>query len=337
MIIVLKPKTSEKDIKHVVDKVEKMGLKAHISKGVERTVIGAIGDESLIREDQLKAIPSVDKVMPILKPYKLVSREFKKEDTIIEIGDVSIGGKQIVMMAGPCSIESKEQLLKTAKAIKKSGATILRGGAFKPRTSPYAFQGMGEEGLKIMQEVEKETGLITISEIMEASQLPLLEKYVDILQIGARNMQNFNLLKTVGRSKKPVMLKRGPSATLKEFLMSAEYIMSEGNHNVILCERGIRTFCTHTRNTLDLNIVPGLKQATHLPVIVDPSHGTGKHDFVIPLSKAAVACGADGLMIEVHPNPEEAVSDGDQSLLPNKFDDLMKEVEPIAKAVGRKL
>jgi 3-deoxy-7-phosphoheptulonate synthase len=267
----------------------------------------------------------------------LVSREFKKEDTIIEIGDVSIGGKQIVMMAGPCSIESKEQLLKTAKAIKKSGATILRGGAFKPRTSPYAFQGMGEEGLKIMQEVEKETGLITISEIMEASQLPLLEKYVDILQIGARNMQNFNLLKTVGRSKKPVMLKRGPSATLKEFLMSAEYIMSEGNHNVILCERGIRTFCTHTRNTLDLNIVPGLKQATHLPVIVDPSHGTGKHDFVIPLSKAAVACGADGLMIEVHPNPEEAVSDGDQSLLPNKFDDLMKEVEPIAKAVGRKL
>jgi len=337
MIIVLKPKTSEKDIKHVVDKVEKMGLKAHISKGVERTVIGAIGDESLIREDQLKAIPSVDKVMPILKPYKLVSREFKKEDTIIEIGEVSIGGKQIVMMAGPCSIESKEQLLKTAKAIKKSGATILRGGAFKPRTSPYAFQGMGEEGLKIMQEVEKETGLITISEIMEASQLPLLEKYVDILQIGARNMQNFNLLKTVGRSKKPVMLKRGPSATLKEFLMSAEYIMSEGNHNVILCERGIRTFCTHTRNTLDLNIVPGLKQATHLPVIVDPSHGTGKHDFVIPLSKAAVACGADGLMIEVHPNPEEAVSDGDQSLLPNKFDDLMKEVEPIAKAVGRKL
>lgn len=337
MIIVLKPKATDKDIKHVADKIEKMGLKPHISKGVERTVIGAIGDEQLLREDQLKAIAGVEKVMPILKPYKLVSREFKKEDTVINIDNVQIGGKELQVMAGPCTIESKEQLTGAAAAIKKAGAKILRGGAFKPRTSPYSFQGMGEEGLKLLKEVKKKTGLITITEIMEVNQIPLVEDYADILQIGTRNMQNFNLLRAAGKAKKPVMLKRGLSATLKEFLMSAEYIMSEGNHNVILCERGIRTFCSYTRNTLDLNIVPVLKQATHLPVIVDTSHGTGKHDLVAPMSKAALAAGADGLMIEVHPNPEDAVSDGDQSLLPKKFEKLMKELSLVAKAVGRKL
>jgi len=337
MIIVLKPKATEKDIKHVAEKIEKMGLKAHISKGVKRTVIGAIGDEQLLREDQLKAIDGVEKVMPILKPYKLVSREFKKEDTIIKIDNIEIGGKEIQVMAGPCAIESREQLTETATAIKKAGAKILRGGAFKPRTSPYSFQGMGEEGLEIMKEVKKKTGLVTITEVMEVSQIPLVEDYADILQIGTRNMQNFNLLRAAGKAKKPVMLKRGLAATLKEFLMSAEYIMSEGNHNVILCERGIRTFCTYTRNTLDLNIVPVLKTMTHLPIVVDTSHGTGRHDLVAPMSKAAIACGADGLMIEVHPNPEEAVSDGDQSLLPKKFEQLMKELSLVAKAVGKKI
>jgi len=337
MIIVLKAKATEKDINHVAKKIEKMGLKPHISKGIERTVIGAIGNEQLLKEDQLKAIGVVEKVMPILKPYKLVSREFKKEDTVIKIGNVSIGAKDLAVMAGPCAIESKKQLLETAKEVKKAGARLLRGGAFKPRTSPYSFQGMGEEGLKILKEAKKKTGLITITEVMEVSQVSLVADYADILQIGARNMQNFNLLREVGKINKPVMLKRGLATTLKEFLMSAEYIMSEGNHNVILCERGIRTFCGYTRNTLDLNIIPVLKQATHLPVIVDTSHGTGRHDLVAPMSKAAIACGADGLMIEVHPNPEEAVSDGDQSLLPKKFRQLMKELKLVAKAVGKRI
>ncbi|MBW2983716.1 3-deoxy-7-phosphoheptulonate synthase [Candidatus Woesearchaeota archaeon] len=335
MIIVMKPGATEKQIKHVCDKISKMGLTPHISKGTERTIIGAIGDERLLQQDQLEAIDNVEKVVPILKPYKLVSREFKPEDTIIRVNNVLIGGKKLAIMAGPCAVESEEQIINAAISIKKAGAHILRGGAFKPRTSPYSFQGLGGKGLKFLAKARKQTKLPIITEVMDTKEVSLVVKYADILQIGARNMQNFNLLKAVGRTNKPVMLKRGLSATLKEFLMCAEYIMSEGNHKVILCERGIRTFCKYTRNTLDLNIVPVLKKLTHLPVIVDPSHGTGKYDLVEPMSKAAIAAGADGLMIEVHPNPEEAVSDGDQSLKPKHFVDLMKALKPVAKAVGR--
>lgn len=335
MIIVMKPGATEKQIKHVCDKISKMGLTPHISKGTERTIIGAIGDERLLQQDQLEAIDNVERVVPILKPYKLVSREFKQDDTIIRVNQEIIGGKKLTIMAGPCAVESEEQIIGAAKVIKKSGGHILRGGAFKPRTSPYSFQGLGGKGLKFLAKARKQTKLPIITEVMDTQEVSLVVKYADILQIGARNMQNFNLLKAVGRTNKPVMLKRGLSATLKEFLMCAEYIMSEGNHKVILCERGIRTFCTYTRNTLDLTIVPVLKKLTHLPVIVDPSHGTGKYDLVAPMSKAAIAAGADGLMIEVHPNPEEAVSDGDQSLKPKPFANLMKELRPIAKAIGR--
>lgn len=337
MIIVLKAKATLNEIKLVAEKIKKMGLKPHISRGVERTIIGAIGDEALLKEDQLKAMPVVEKVLPIMKPYKLVSREFKKENTVIQVGDVKIGTNQIIVIAGPCAIESETQIIETAKAVKKAGAKMLRGGAFKPRTSPYSFQGMGEEGLKLLAKARKITGLPIVTEVMDTAEVPLIADYADMVQIGTRNMQNFDLLRAVGKVNKPVLLKRGLSATLKEFLMAAEYIMSEGNHNVILCERGIRTFCTHTRNTLDLNIVPVLKKETHLPVIVDPSHGTGRYDLVSPMSKAAVACGADGLIIEVHPNPEEATSDGDQSLTPNSFSKLMSELKPVAKAVGRTL
>src|SRR3989344_1162641 len=331
MIIVLKPKTSEKDIKAVCDKIKKFGMAPHVSKGEQRTIIGAVGDERLFNQEQVMAMGCVEKVMPILKPYKLVSREFKNEDTIVTVGGVKIGGKKLVVMAGPCSVESREQLFTTAKAVKASGAQILRGGAFKPRTSPYAFQGMEEEGLKLLAEARKQTGLKIVTEVMSPTDVELIGEYTDIFQIGARNMQNFKLLKLVGRTKIPVLLKRGLSATLLELLMSAEYIMAEGNHNVILCERGIRTFCDHSRNTLDLNIVPVLKKLTHLPVIVDPSHGTGKWELVNPMARAAVACGADGLIIEVHPNPVEAVSDGDQSLTPKAFAKLMKDLKPFAK------
>ncbi len=335
MIIVMKKSATEKEIQHVAKRIEEMGLKPHLSRGVERTVIGAIGDERLLKEDQIKAIASVESVLPIMKPYKLVSREFKKEDTIIKVGNVEIGGKNIVIIAGPCAVESREQIIETAKAVKQAGAKLLRGGAFKPRTSPYSFQGLEDKGLKLLAEAKKATGLPIVTEVMDTRDVAVVEKYSDILQVGARNMQNFELLKEVGKSRKPVLLKRGLSATLKEFLMSAEYIMSEGNHNVILCERGIRTFCEYSRNTLDLNVVPAIKKLSHLPVLVDPSHGTGKIDLVAPMSKAAIACGADGLIIEVHPNPEKAISDGDQSLKPKEFADLMRELKPIAKAVGR--
>lgn len=337
MIIVLKPKATQKDIKSVAEKIKKMGLKTHISKGVERIIIGAIGDEALLKADQLKAMPIVEKVLPIMKPYKLVSREFKKENTIIKVGNVEIGTDQIIVIAGPCAIESEKQIIESAKAAKKAGAKLLRGGAFKPRTSPYSFQGMGEQGLRLLAKARKITGLPIVTEVMDTSEVPLVTDYADILQIGARNMQNFNLLRAVGKVNKPVLLKRGLSSTLKEFLMAAEYIMSEGNHNVILCERGIRTFCEYTRNTLDLSIIPVLKKETHLPVIVDPSHGTGRYDLVNPMSKAAIAAGADGLIIEVHPNPEEATSDGDQSLTPKSFSKLMNELKLVAKAVGRTL
>lgn len=267
----------------------------------------------------------------------LYSREYKKEDSIIKVKGTVIGGKNIIVIAGPCAVEDKETIIKTAKAVKKSGAGFLRGGAFKPRTSPYSFQGSGEKGLQILAKAREETGLLVVSEVMDTKDVDLVNNYIDIIQIGARNMQNFQLLKAVGKTKKPVLLKRGLSATLKEFLMAAEYIMKEGNHNVILCERGIRTFVKYSRNTLDLNIIPALKKETHLPVIVDPSHGTGRTDLVIPMARAAIAAGADGLIVEVHPNPEKAISDKDQTLNLKQFDQLMKEIKPIAKAVGKDL
>ncbi len=335
MIIVMKPRATEKSIERVVKKIEKAGMRSHVSKGTERTIIGAIGDERVLQQQQLRSTEGVEKVMSVLKPYRLASREFNPENTIIDVGGVKVGGKKLVIMAGPCSVENRKQIITTAKIVKKEGAEILRGGAFKPRTSPYDFQGLGEDGLKLLAEARKLTGLKIVTEVMETEDVGLVARYADILQIGARNMQNFNLLKAVGKIDKPILLKRGMSATLKEFLMSAEYIMSEGNYKVILCERGIRTFVEYTRNTLDLNIVPAIKKLSHLPLIVDPSHGTGEYEFVIPMSKAAIACGADGLMIEVHPNPEEAASDGDQSLIPKRFENLMKEINPIAKAVKR--
>lgn len=338
MIIVLRPDATEKEIDHIIDKVKKLGLKPMVSKGVERTIIGVIGEEDIIRLQPLEVYPGVEKVVPILKPYKLVSRDFKQDDTVIDIDEaVKVGGKKIVVMAGPCSVENKSLLLRIAKNVKKSGATMLRGGAFKPRTSPYTFQGLGEEGLKFLKEAKKITGLPIVTELMDPRHMPLLEKYADLIQIGARNMQNFNLLREVGHSKKPVLLKRGISSTIKELLMSAEYILSEGNFNVILCERGIRTFEDHTRFTLDVSAVPVIKNLSHLPVIVDPSHATGKWGLVTPCAKAAIAAGADGLIIEVHPNPEEALSDGEQSLLPEKFDSLMKDLRKIAQAVGREM
>ncbi len=337
MIIVLRPDATKKQIDHIIKKVKALGLKPMISKGVERTIIGVIGEEDILRVQPLEVFPGVEKVMPILKPYKLVSREFKPQDSIIDVEGIEIGSKRIVVMAGPCSVENFELLLSIAKQVKRAGAQILRGGAFKPRTSPYSFQGLGEEGLKFLKDVKRLTGLKIITEVMDTRDVWMVEKYTDIFQIGARNMQNFNLLKEVGLSKKPVLLKRGMSATVKEFLMSAEYILSNGNFNCILCERGIRTFEEDTRFTLDLSAVPVIKQLSHLPVIVDPSHGTGKWNLVAPMAKAAIAAGADGLLIEVHPKPEEAFSDGEQSLLPEKFVTLMKELKAVAEAVGREL
>lgn len=339
-IVVLKPTATEEDIRRIVKKIEARGLKANISKGTERTIIGVIGDTSKIAEEEEKAIkvmPGVEDVMRILKPYKLASRDFKSEDTTINVKGNVIGGKKIQVIAGPCAVENRDMLMSIAYEVKSAGASFLRGGAFKPRTSPYSFQGLGEEGLKYLSEASEKTGLPVVTELMDARNLDVILKHADIIQIGARNMQNFSLLLEVGKCSKPVLLKRGLSATIKEWLMAAEYIMSEGNHNVILCERGVRTFETATRNTLDLSAVPVLKQLTHLPVIVDPSHGVGRWDLVSAMSKAAVAVGADGLMIEVHTNPEEAASDGEQSLKPAVFKKLMEELKPIAAAVGREI
>lgn len=335
MIIVIKKGSTDEVINHVVEKIKSAGLAVHISKGKERTIIGAIGDEALLASIPLQAMPGVENVMPILKPYKLVSREFRSEDTVVEVDGLKIGDKQIQVIAGPCSVENQESLTDAAEQVKVGGASILRGGAFKPRTSPYDFQGLGEEGLKYLKEAKKVTGLPIISELMDPRDLDLMCDYVDILQIGARNMQNFRLLKDVGRIKKPVLLKRGLSSTIKELLMSAEYIASQGNSQIILCERGIRTYETSTRNTLDLSAIPILKQETHLPIFVDPSHAAGRWDLVAPLAKAAVAVGADGLMIEVHTDPENALCDGAQSLKPTKFATLMDELRLVAEAVGR--
>lgn len=338
MIVILKHDVTEQQIQHIVEKAEKLGLKAHISRGVERTIIGFIGPEDVLRVTPLEVFPGVERVMPVLAPYKLVSKEFKKEPSIVKIVDkISVGAKKLIVMAGPCSVEGYESLLSVAKKVKAAGATVLRGGAFKPRTSPYDFQGLGEEGLKHLKQVGKETGLATVTEVMDPRDVELINRYADVFQIGARNMQNFSLLKEVGSTQKPVLLKRGLSATIKDLLMSAEYILSKGNFNVMLCERGIRTFETATRNTLDINAVPVVKQLSHLPIIVDPSHGTGKWELVSSVAKAAVAAGCDGLMIEVHENPEEAWSDGAQSLKPEKFAALMQEARAVAQAVGREL
>jgi 3-deoxy-7-phosphoheptulonate synthase len=330
MIIVMKNHATEKQIEDVVRWIESVGYKAHPSIGVERTIIGAVGDnrgKEILR--YAESLPGVEKTMPILKPYKLASRESHEGNSEIAVGAVKVGGADFVVMAGPCAIESEEQLLQTAYVAKKGGAQILRGGAFKPRTSPYSFQGMEEEGLKILNKVSAKTSLPTVTEVVNPADVDLVETYADMLQIGARNTQNFALLKKVGQSHKPVLLKRGMSTTIEELLMSAEYILSEGNPNVILCERGIRTFETATRNTLDLSAVPVLKELTHLPVIVDPSHAAGNWRYVIPLSRAAVAVGADGIIVEVHPEPEKAVSDGAQSLKPEKFYQLMEELKAI--------
>ncbi len=335
MIIVLRKDATQEVIDHVVEKIKSTGLAVHISKGKERTIIGAIGDETLLSSIQLDALPGVENVMAILKPYKLVSREFRKEGTVIDLSGIRIGDTDVTVIAGPCSVENRDSLVDCAKKVKESGAKILRGGAFKPRTSPYDFQGLGFEGLKLLAEARKVTGLPIISELMDPRDTEIFCDYVDIVQIGARNMQNFRLLTEVGKIKKPVLLKRGLSATIKEFLMSAEYIAAQGNTQIILCERGIRTFETYTRNTLDLSAVPVLKEETHLPVFVDPSHAVGRWALVAPLAKAAVAVGADGLMIEVHPDPENALCDGAQSLKPSKFASLMVEVKRVAESIGR--
>jgi 3-deoxy-7-phosphoheptulonate synthase len=338
MIIVLKPDATKQDINHIIERANKLGLKPHISQGTERTIIGLIGPEDALRAVPLEAFPGVENVIPILAPYKLVSREFKKENSVISVNEcLKVGGKKIIIFAGPCAVENEELLLEIGEKVKFAGASILRGGAFKPRTSPYAFQGLGEEGLKILHRVSKKLNMPTVTEVMDPRDVGLVARYADILQIGARNMQNFNLLKEVGMTKKPVLLKRGLASTVKELLMSAEYIMAEGNHNVILCERGIRTFEDATRSTLDVSAIPVVKQLSHLPIIADPSHAAGKWNLVGALSLAALAAGADGLIVEIHTKPEEALSDGAQSLVPEKLTALMQDLERIALAIHREI
>jgi len=338
MIIVFRPDATEEQVDHLLDKVRKLGLTPHVSKGTERTIVGVIGPEDVLRVTPLEVFPGVEKVMPVLAPYKLVSREIRPEGSVIDAGrGVQIGGRKLVVMAGPCAIEDYKTLYEVAVEVKKAGASVLRGGAFKPRTSPYSFQGLGEEGLKHLRKAGNELGMVTVSEVMDPRDVGLVAEYVDILQIGARNMQNFNLLKEVGLTRKPVMLKRGMASTVKDLLMSAEYIASGGNLNVILCERGIRTFEDSTRSTLDISAIPVAKQLSHLPVIVDPSHAAGKWGLVPALSRAALAAGADGLIIEVHSHPEDALSDGAQSLLPSNFYALMDDLKRMAALLGREL
>lgn len=335
MVIVMNPEATEEQVQQVIDRIHEAGLKTHLSKGQYRTIIGIIGDKKKIASLPVEAFDGVEKAVPITASYKLVSREFKPEATIIDINGVKIGDGSLVVMAGPCAVESREQLLETAEIVRAAGAQFLRGGAFKPRTSPYAFQGLEEQGLQYLAEAREATGLKIVTEVMDAASVDLVAAYADILQIGARNMQNFHLLKAVGRCGKPVLLKRGIAATIAEWLHAAEYILNEGSYNVILCERGIRTFEEYTRNTLDLSAVGAIKHLSHLPVIVDPSHGTGKWRLVRPMAMAAVAAGADGLIIEVHPNPAEALSDGPQSLNPANFAVLMEDVRELAAFLRR--
>ena len=336
MIIVMERTASAQLVDAVTDRLKQLGFDIHLSVGVERTIIGVIGEKRPEYVEQLAAMTGVESIVPILRPLKLAGRESHPEPTPVQVGDITIGGDEIVVMAGPCAVESEEQLLAAAKEIKAAGAQILRGGAFKPRTSPYSFQGVEEEGLRILVRAREETGLPIVTEVVNPRDIELVEKYADMLQVGARNMQNFTLLREIGQSQKPVLLKRGLAATVEEWLMAAEYIISGGNSNVVLCERGIRTYETGTRNTLDLSAVPAVKHYSHLPIIVDPSHGTGRWRYVKPMAKASIAAGADGLMIEVHCQPEEALSDGPQSLKPENFRQLMLEIKAVAEAVGRK-
>jgi len=337
MIIVMRTGATREQVEEITDRLKQEGFSVHLSEGVEKTIIGAIGDKSRLESLALEAYTSVDKVVPILRPYKLAGREFHPDDTIIEVGGLRIGGDTVHVMAGPCAVESRDQILETAKAVKAAGATILRGGAFKPRTSPYSFQGLEEKGLQFLAEAREETGLLVVTEVVDPRTVDLVASYADILQIGARNMQNFLLLRELAKIDKPVMLKRGPSATFEEWIMAAEYIMAGGNYNVMFCERGIRTFENYTRNTLDLTAVPVLKNLSHLPVVVDPSHGTGRWNLVQPMSIAAVAAGADSLIIEVHPDPAKALSDGPQSLTFENFRSLMDDLRQVVKISGRKL
>ncbi len=330
-------KTDDADVEKVIQKLHEMGHKVHISRGERRIILGVIGDVENLASVPFYAFNGVEEIIRILKPYKLASREFKDFDTIIKVKDITIGGKEVIVMAGPCVVENEKQIFETAQQVKAAGAKILRGGAFKPRTSPYSFQGLGEEGLKLLAQAGKEVGLAVVTEVMSVNQIELVGKYTDIFQVGARNMQNFVLLKELGKTKKPILLKRGMSATIEELLLSAEYILSQGNYEVILCERGIRTFENYTRNTLDLSAVPALKRLSHLPIIVDPSHATGRWRLVSPMAKAAIAVGADGLLIEVHPDPKSSLSDGAQTLRIDTFAQLMKELGPIVQAVGREL
>ena len=338
MIIVLKSGVTDADVDHVCQRVVELGYQPHTIRGEFKTIVAAVGEERGKPDLRLlEALETVEAVMPVQQPFKLASREIRPEPTEVRVNGVTVGGQRVIVMAGPCSVESEPQILEVAEAVKQAGASILRGGAYKPRTSPYAFQGLKEQGLRYLKEAKKRTGLPVVTEVLETESVELVAEYADILQIGARNIQNFTLLRRVGEMGKPVLLKRGMATSIQEFLLSAEYILSAGNPNVILCERGIRTFETATRFTLDLNAVPVLKKLSHLPVVVDPSHGTGHWDLVAPMAKGAVACGADGLIIEVPPRPEEALSDGPQSLKPSKFAQLMRELRPVAEAVGRTL
>ncbi len=334
-MIVMRTNATEEEIAGAISYVENRGLRAHLSRGAERTVIGIVGDIRRVQKEAIETLPGVDHVVRISRPYKLASREFQPDNTEFNINGVRVGSNQILIIAGPCSVESREQLLETAHAVREAGGHALRGGAFKPRTSPYAFQGMGEAGLEILAEARQITGLPIVTEVMAPEQVPLVAKHADVLQIGARNMQNYNLLHAVGQTERAVLLKRGMSATAEELLMASEYVLSNGNRRVILCERGIRTFETATRNTTDINAVPVLKSQTHLPVFLDPSHSTGKTEYVTAIARAAVAAGADGLIVEIHPHPEDAVSDGAQSMRPEQFADMVRQVKAIAEAIGR--
>jgi 3-deoxy-7-phosphoheptulonate synthase len=337
MIIVLRPDSTQEQIDHVLERIQELGLKPHLSQGEHRTIIGVIGDENKLQVQPLAAIPGVEQVLPILKPYKLASREMKKQNSVIHVGRVTVGNGSLAMIAGPCAVESLAILDEIASSVKKAGANILRGGAFKPRTSPYSFQGLGEEGLQILHDVGDKYELPVVTEVMDPRQVALVERYADMFQIGARNMQNFDLLKEVGQTRKPVLLKRGMSATVKDLLMSAEYVLAEGNPNVVLCERGVRTFEDSTRNMLDLSAVPNVKGQSHLPIIVDPSHATGRPDLIPSMALASVAAGADGVHVEVHSCPEKALSDGPQALLPAQYARLMEQIRRLAEMLGKVL
>jgi len=338
MIIILSSQATEKDLEKLIENLKERGYGVHLSRGVEKTIIGAIGapeEDKVLIAQQIESLPFVERVVPILKPYKIVGREFHPEKTVIRVRDVDIGGQEVVVMAGPCCVEGEEQTLEIARFCRDAGARILRGGAFKPSTSPYSFHGLGEDGLKILDAARAETGMPIITEVMDARDIEMVAKYADILQVGTRNMTNFSLLKDIGMLRKPVMLKRGMSATIEEWLQAAEYIASRGNYDIILCERGIRTFETYTRNTFDINAIPAVSELSHLPIIADPSHGTGRWQLVSPVAKAAIAAGADGVMIEVHPEPQRALKDGPQSLKLDTFANLMQELVPVIRAVGR--